>query len=222
MKPPRSKSICLNPLDTCSLSNTTSKLQTLEQQPQRQWQILRPNWVTVTVTLMLHIYTLLSTNLSANLSSLPGSVLAGPQKSEQSFPRREGYDPPSSMATPAFPGPRTLRPRLSAGCLGWGVALRSKSPAPRLDNRDFTWYVGSPFSTAPTRSGGFGPGVTLPTQPCSLFPRSAPAPGRPPPQHRPSARPPPRAPPPQPRQPPLPPPCLPPRPIRPRRLPRRH
>lgn len=84
-KPRRSKGIRLNPFDTCSLSNTTSELQTLEQQPQQQGQILRPNWVRVTVTLVLHIYTLLSTNLSANLSSLQGNVLAGPQKSEQ-FP----------------------------------------------------------------------------------------------------------------------------------------
>lgn len=99
------------------------------------------------------------------------------------------------MATPAFHGPRTLRPRLFARYLGEGVARRN-SPAPGLDKRDFTRCLVSPFSMAPTRPRGFGPGVTLQRQPCSLIPRAGPHAGPPlPPQppETPRGRPPPRA-----------------------------
>ena len=82
------------------------------------------------------------------------------------------------MATPAFPGPRTLRPRLFAGYLGEGVA-RGNSPAPGLDKGDFTRCLVSPLSTAPTRPRGFGPGVTLQRQPCSPIPRAGPRAGAP-------------------------------------------
>lgn len=150
-KTPTSKGIRLNPFDTCSVSNTTSKLQTPERQPQPQWQILRPNWVRITVTLGLHIDTLLSTNLSANLSSLQGNVLAGPQKSKQFCRDGKGTIRAARWLHQASPD-RALRG------LGFSPAKGSLGATRRRSGRVLrVFYVAlrPSFATSPTNPGRF-------------------------------------------------------------------
>lgn len=79
---PRSKSIRLNPFDTCSLSNTTSKpnARVAAAAAMTDLEAELGQGYSYTCVASLHP---LSTNLGTNFSSLPGSVLAGPQKSEQ-------------------------------------------------------------------------------------------------------------------------------------------
>lgn len=130
------KGILLNSFNTCSLSNTrTREPQTLKQQPQRQRQISRPKWVGITVTLQLHIYTLLSTNLSANFRSFQGGQRARRAAEIKAVSlSREGHSAPSSVATPAFLRPHARRPRRGAGSLRAGVA-RGRPAAPGRDPR---------------------------------------------------------------------------------------
>lgn len=117
----------------------------------------------------------LSTNLSTNLSFLPGSVLAGPRKSEQFSPRQEGHNPPQlhgyKQPSPdhALCGPGSLPDRGRSGHL-----------APARDGITGIHVAsGLPLFYAPTRPGGSGPGATLQKQPESPMPRVGPAPGRP-------------------------------------------
>lgn len=130
------KGILLNSFNTCSLSNmTTREPQTLKQQPRRQRQISRPKWVGITVTLQLHIYTLLSTNLSANFRSFQGGQRARRAAEIKAVSlSREGHSAPSSVATPAFLRPHARRPRRGAGSLRAGVA-RGRPAAPGRDPR---------------------------------------------------------------------------------------
>ena len=92
----------------------------------------------------------LSTNLSTNLSFLPGSVLAGPQKSEQFSPRQEEHNPPQlhgfKQPSPdrALCGPGSLRNRGRSGHLA-----RARGGITGIHV-----VSGLPLFYAPTRPGG--------------------------------------------------------------------
>lgn len=163
-----------------------------------------------TVTLVLPIYTSLSTNLSTNLSFLPGSVLAGPRKSEQFSSRQEGQPSLAPWLQAAFPDHALCGPGLSfdrgrSGHLARardGTHRDSRDPwaapflRPNSPRRFRAWGHTPEAARSPRCPGRPAPGASVPLapSPVRLSPCApCPSPAAPLNSHRPPASPPDRA-----------------------------